>query len=735
MNSRLRPTLGLVIAIASLIGLANVGFAQPQYDILHAFPGLPGESKAQLLRTADGSLYGLTAVGGRHGGGTIFVLRPLPGSGFSYATLHEFREADGGGPIAGLIQGSDGALYGTTPERGSAGLGTIFKITTTGTFTLLHTFNGADGSRPLASLIQGRDGHFYGTTNAGGAHDRGTVFRMTGAGALTVLHSFAGGEAGAAPDAPVVQAADGHLYGTSRSDSGVLGVGSTVFRLATDGTFVTVHTFPATYFPVIGLVLGPDDYLYGAHRGIVGPLTFFKMTTAGSATDLHTLDSPEGDTTRHAPWLLGPDGRFYGTLPFGGAHQKGTAFALTTEGAFTVLHSFTEAEGASYSGFAEGADGRMYGVTSDGGLAEHGMVFAMEPGGGPPVALHHFTGIAGDTPWAGPIRGFDGALYGTTVRGGVLNLGTVYRLSTTGVFSTLHMFTGPDGAHPYAGLLQGRDGFLYGTTLDGGCSGRGTIFRISLLGAFSLLHCFTPGQGSQPFAPLIQARDGLLYGTTVGGGLFEYGTIFRIAPGGGSFSTLHSFVFNFPAEVSSIFPFAPLLEAADGRFYSTAGGASFLGFTVPGTVYTLTPQAGVTTLGPITASYGGLTASPDGSLYGVSCCNTPQAIGGGSVIRVSAFGPSPLVLFTGENGFMPINPPIVGLDGYGYGTTLGIFGGTGSIYRLTGAGELITLKILTGNEGASPAGRLLAGLDGALYGTAAEGGPARRGVIFRLRPQ
>ena len=160
------------------------------YHVLHAFSGVPGKPKAHLHRASDGALWGMTIEGGEHGIGSIFTLRVGPTGLVNGTYVHHFTPAQGGRPIAGLIEGPDGALYGTTPELGAANLGTVFKITAAGTFTLLHTFTGPDGATPMASLTVGADGALYGTTQRGGAANAGTIFRLTTAGALTTLHTF-----------------------------------------------------------------------------------------------------------------------------------------------------------------------------------------------------------------------------------------------------------------------------------------------------------------------------------------------------------------------------------------------------------------------------------------------------------------------------------------------------------------------------------------------------------------
>jgi len=96
----------------------------------------------------------------------------------TFTTLHSFDSSDGAAILAGLVQATDGNLYGTAYEGGANcapdGCGTIFKITPSGTLTTLHSFcsqsNCTDGEYPEAGLIQATNGNFYGTTYEGGAN-------------------------------------------------------------------------------------------------------------------------------------------------------------------------------------------------------------------------------------------------------------------------------------------------------------------------------------------------------------------------------------------------------------------------------------------------------------------------------------------------------------------------------------------------------------------------------------
>src|ERR1019366_2526873 len=101
----------------------------------------------------------------------------------------------------GLVQAANGDFYGTTQYAGANGGGTAFKITPRGTLTTLYSIcsqtNCTAGAGPQAGLVQAADGDLYGTTVSGGTNTNGTVFKITPTGTLTTLHSFNGTTDGA----------------------------------------------------------------------------------------------------------------------------------------------------------------------------------------------------------------------------------------------------------------------------------------------------------------------------------------------------------------------------------------------------------------------------------------------------------------------------------------------------------------------------------------------------------
>jgi uncharacterized repeat protein (TIGR03803 family) len=202
-----------------------------------------------LIQATGGNFYGTTLEGGlssdewcENGGcGTIFKITPEG----ALTTLYEFCEQylclDGAKPNAGVIQGTDGNLYGTTTSGGANNGGTVFKITLGGNYSVLYSFDSY--SDPTGALIQGTNGNFYGTTYTG-AEDDGTVFQVTQAGVMTTLHRFLGGPRdGAYPYAGLIQGSDGNFYGTT-VDAGAGGSG-TVFEITPAGVLTLLHSFCA----------------------------------------------------------------------------------------------------------------------------------------------------------------------------------------------------------------------------------------------------------------------------------------------------------------------------------------------------------------------------------------------------------------------------------------------------------------------------------------------------------
>jgi uncharacterized repeat protein (TIGR03803 family) len=380
----------------------------------------------------------------------------------TFTTLVNFNDTNGMNPYTmSLVQGTDGNLYGITEFGGANGVGTVFKVTPTGTLATLYSFcaktNCTDGAVPFGGLVLGTDGNFYGTTSEGGETaepcgaeggigDCGTVFKITPAGKLTTLHSFDSTDGYTPGYGPLVQAANGNFYGTTTS-GGAYGWGA-VFSVTSGGAFTLLHSF---------------DY------------------TDGSAPNA---------------LIQAANGNFYGTTAAGGtgAGGDGTVFSITSGGALTTLHSFGGTDGnGPFAALVQAGNGNFYGTTTEGGANNLcneeiypgcGEVFEITPAGKLTI-VHSFDNSDGYYPVAPLIQATNGNLYGTITYGGAHGDGTVFEITPTGTLTTLYSFDYPGGVEPLGGLVQATNGTFYGTTTGGGANNDGTIFSLNLgLGPF-----------------------------------------------------------------------------------------------------------------------------------------------------------------------------------------------------------------------------------------------------------
>jgi uncharacterized repeat protein (TIGR03803 family) len=342
---------------------------------------------------------------------------------------------DGGLPQTALLA-QNGELYGTTPEGGTAGLGTVFKVSTSGSESVLYSFQGAlDGAYPQSSLIA-LNGTLYGTTSGGNTPSYGTAYKVDPSGNVSTVHTFTGSPDGSTPVAGLI-VLNGELYGTTES-GGANGVG-TVFKVSASGNESVLYSFKG---------------------------------------------DPDGGNPTAA--LVVVRGALYGTTFEGGAGAGfGTVFKVSTSGKEHVIYAFQAngSDGENPAASVIAVNGKLYGTTQEGGTNGHGTVFEVSRSGSEHV-LHSFEGGAdGATPLGGLIA-VNGALYGPTSGGGKYTqqdpsgCGTIFKITVSGTKTLLYTFQGvPDGAIPYATLIAVNK-VLYGTTEVGGTPNYGTVFKI-----------------------------------------------------------------------------------------------------------------------------------------------------------------------------------------------------------------------------------------------------------------
>jgi uncharacterized repeat protein (TIGR03803 family) len=239
----------------------------------------------------DGNFYGTTTSGGNtskctYGNGGCGVIYQITPAG-KYKVIYTFDQTNGGNPDDALLLGTDGNFYGTASQGGTVGGkyvgdGVVFKITTTGEYSVVYAFCSEthcnDGANPLAALIQGSDGNFYGTTEYGGVGaggvPEGVIFKLTPSGEITVLYSFcavASCKDGANPFGSLVQATDGNFYGTT-AYGGANGHG-VIFEVTPAGKYTVLYNFATTTggVPQTTLLQNTNGIFYGtASQGGTG---------------------------------------------------------------------------------------------------------------------------------------------------------------------------------------------------------------------------------------------------------------------------------------------------------------------------------------------------------------------------------------------------------------------------------------------------------------------------------
>jgi uncharacterized repeat protein (TIGR03803 family) len=374
-------------AFTALMGLGSGSAAAQGFKVIHANTSVDQGASTLIQNAADGFFYG-TSLGGGIGFGSVFKMDTAG----NISTIHSFAggPSDGKSPKAGLFRHSDAYFYGTTSLGGSLDVGTVFKIDSTGSSYTSHSLIcDGTGSAPAASFMLASDGTFYvpmstdcGGINAGGAVSKvdaslnvtansvfyylgpllgptgqlvqgadaalygvapgsyaptgflGGVYKIPlGAGNPDpeVVHNFDGFD-GAAPIAPLLLASDGNFYGTTqlRYDPNYSPTG-TIFKIAPDGTFSTVHRFNGVDggIPQSGLIQASDGYLYGATQNTLLGGTIYRIDLAGNFTLLASAFDVGLGAGPVTELLEGSDGKLYGATAIGGGpNAYGTIYTI-----------------------------------------------------------------------------------------------------------------------------------------------------------------------------------------------------------------------------------------------------------------------------------------------------------------------------------------------------------------------------------------------------------------------
>jgi uncharacterized repeat protein (TIGR03803 family) len=374
------------------------------------------------------------------------------------------------------------------------------------TFTSLLAFDGTNGGQP-GPLVQGLNGALYGTTEHGGSGgNSGTIFEINLKGQLKTLTDFYIAGSDAAYPGGLMIYPNGNFYGISSLS--VPG-GGAIFKVTPTGTATQVAAFNPS--APSSLVEGFNELLYGTTSGggtsttcVGGCGTVFEMTPAGVVTTLANFDFTEGEYP--GGLFQATNGLLYGVAGNGGAFSYGSIFEIGLSGTLNTLYSFN---GEYVNGLMQAAGGNFFGTTSNGGTYGYGSIFRYTPPATVTTLASFNSATTGSNP-TGLIQGTDGNFYGATLGGGANGYGTIFQMTPTGTLTNLHSFDFSDGAYP-GGLVQATNGDFYGAASQGGnydclepfsC---GTIFELSMgLGPFVKL---LPTFGEVGEAMVIQGTD------------------------------------------------------------------------------------------------------------------------------------------------------------------------------------------------------------------------------------
>ena len=381
------------IAIA-LASFACAAHAQT-FQVIHYFTGGQDGAGPSGALTIDrgGHVFGTAGSGGVGNNGTVFELRHS-GALWIFNPLYHFKGGeDGSSPLAGVVIGPDGALYGTTNNDGSNGGGTAYLLRppltackTSFCFwseTMMHSFGGSgDGYAPgNGSLLFDQAGNIYGTTEFGGSAGAGSVYELTKSGnswTENILYSLGGPpNDGFQPDAGVIFDPAGNLYGTTAT-GGADGDGTAFEITPSNGSWSEAGLYSFSnndnnvgHYLTCGLIMDEAGNLYGT-TWISGSV--FEITRSNGqwiASAIYTAPHFGGLATL----TMDQAGNLYGVSAVGsnGGNDSGPGFVFKltkSNGTWTLtdLHDFTGSDGKEPSGpVTLDAAGNLWGTAGSGG--------------------------------------------------------------------------------------------------------------------------------------------------------------------------------------------------------------------------------------------------------------------------------------------------------------------------------------------------------------------------------
>ena len=377
--------ISFLLAAASLLSAQSV-------STLLTFKGNNGADPLYVtfVQGRDGRLYGTTYSGGANDLGAVVKINLSDNNSI---VLHSFSGTDGSNPGGGLTLATNGSYYGTTVMGGAHGFGVLYSITSSGTLSVLHSFaGGSDGEYPYGPPIQAVDGNFYGATSGTpDSSDEATIYKLTSTGAYSVIYTFNSSTTGVGVYG-LVQGSDGLLYAVANV-GGANNCG-TVVKLTIAGVLKESHGFSCSigpHYPVAPPVLASNGTLYGTtpSGGAHGQGTIYDISGLFGVNVLYSFTDIPGDGDNpNAGLVQANDGNLYGVT-----YYYSQVFSWNLAGTYTAYPGYVY--GDTVANLMQDTNGLFYGVS--GGNGGDGFVYSFDNGLSPFVAFVKSQGAIGAT--------------------------------------------------------------------------------------------------------------------------------------------------------------------------------------------------------------------------------------------------------------------------------------------------------------------------------------------------